>query len=128
VEVVPPTFDVEIAGNPEHLGVVLLNLFRNAEQAGARLVRVASHAEASGNAVQLAIHDDGPGFDENERARLFDTFALSTKPSGSGLGLYLVRRYVELLGGRVETEASNLGGAGFRIRLPGRVVAIRSAS
>lgn len=122
VEVDSLDFDLELLGNPEHLNVVLLNLVRNAEQAGASRVVISAKPEASGHAGQLLVHDDGPGTDPATRDRLFDNFALSTKPGGSGLGLYLVRRYVALLGGTVQASVGPLGGAAFSIRLPGRVV------
>lgn len=114
--------DIELTGNPEHLRVVLLNLIRNAEQAGANRVRLTVQTEASGQSVQLIVQDDGPGVPEEHREHLFDSFAVSTKPGGSGLGLYLVRRYVELLGGKVRVHESPLGGAAFSMRLPGRVL------
>jgi signal transduction histidine kinase len=120
-EMDPPDFDLELVRNPEHLGVVLLNLVRNSEQAGASLVRISCRPEPSGHAAQLLFHDDGPGIDPTTREHLFDTFGLSTKPGGTGLGLYLVRRYVEILGGRIEAKAGPLGGAAFSIRLPGSV-------
>jgi signal transduction histidine kinase len=116
-------FAFEITGNPEHLRVVLLNLVRNAEQAGARTVRMEVHLDASGQSAQLIVHNDGKPIPEDQQVRLFDSFAISTKPGGSGLGLYLVRRYVELLGGRVDVRNGPLGGAAFVMHLPGKVVA-----
>lgn len=121
VEVPHAEFDLAMVGNPEHLNVVLLNLIRNSEQAGASRIVISSSPEPSGHAAQLIVHDDGPGIDDQKRESLFDTFALSTKPGGSGLGLYLVRRYTELLGGRVEAQPGPLGGAAFCVRLPGHV-------
>jgi signal transduction histidine kinase len=121
VELVQPDFDLAMVGNPEHINVVLLNLIRNSEQAGASRVIISCKAEPSGHAAQLVVHDNGPGIDERKRQTLFDTFAFSTKPGGSGLGLYLVRRYVELLGGHVEAQPGPMGGAAFVVRLPGKV-------
>lgn len=108
-------------GNPEHLRIVLHNLIRNAAQAGARKVRLDARLEASGDAVRLMVHDDGPGIRGNH-ADLFQPFTGSTKNEGSGLGLYLCRRYVELFGGTVAAEAGPMGGAAFVIRLPGKVI------
>lgn len=108
-------------GNPEHLRIVLHNLLRNAAQAGARKVRLDARLEASGDAVRLLVHDDGPGIRGNH-ADLFQPFTGSTKSEGSGLGLYLCRRYVELFGGTVTAEAGPMGGAAFAIRLPGKVI------
>jgi signal transduction histidine kinase len=99
--------EFEIRGNVEHFRVVMLNLVRNAIQAGAHRVECRLWGGASGHAVRLSVSDDGTGIVEAKRAHLFDSFALSEKPGGSGLGLYLVRRYVELLGGTIKVgEAS----------------------
>jgi signal transduction histidine kinase len=117
-------FAFEITGNPEHLRVVLLNLVRNAEQAGARTVRMDVHLDASGQSAQVIVHNDGKPIPQDQQTRLFDSFAISTKPGGSGLGLYLVRRYVELLGGRVDVRNGPLGGAAFVMHLPGKVVGV----
>ncbi len=115
--------DFEIQGNAEHFRVILLNLFRNAGQAGSRRVHCALGGEASGTAVRITISDDGKGILAEKRDRLFDSFALSDKPGGSGLGLYLIRRYVELLGGSIRVgDQSPLGGASFVIRLPARAM------
>lgn len=116
--------EYEIRGNQEHLRVVMLNLTRNAVQAGAKRVEWTLDGEASGNSVRLTVNDDGRGIAEHQRSRLFDSFAVSDKIGGSGLGLYLIRRYIEVLGGTIELGASSpLGGASFIIRLPARVLA-----
>jgi signal transduction histidine kinase len=114
--------EFELQGNAEHLRVVMINLIRNAEQAGARNIHCVLRVEPSGTAVQLMVHDDGSGIPESQRGALFESFATSTKPGGSGLGLYLVRRHTELLGGRIGATTGPLGGAGFVLSLPGRVV------
>lgn len=116
--------EFEVHGNPEHLRVVMINLIRNAEQAGARNVHCVLRVEPSGAAVQLMVHDDGAGIPEAQRPLLFESFARSTKPGGSGLGLYLVRRHTELLGGKISVTTGPLGGAGFVLSLPGRAVGI----
>lgn len=114
--------DYEVQGNAEHLRVVMLNLIRNSAQAGARLIECDLRNEASGAAVRLTISDDGTGIAEEKRDKLFDSFALSEKPGGSGLGLYLIRRYVELLGGAIKVGGpSSRGGATFVILLPARL-------
>lgn len=115
--------DFELQGNQEHFRVIMLNLTRNAVQAGARLIECSLRGEASGTAVRLAVSDDGTGIVEEKRARLFDSFALSEKMGGSGLGLYLIRRYVELLGGTIRIgDEGTLAGATFVIRLPARAL------
>lgn len=114
--------EFEMHGNPEHLRVVMINLIRNAEQAGARNVHCVLRVEPSGAAVQLTVHDDGTGIPEAQRPLLFESFARSTKPGGSGLGLYLARRHTELLGGKISVTTGPLGGAAFVLTLPGRAI------
>jgi len=114
--------DYEVQGNAEHFRVVMLNLIRNASQAGAQIVECQLRNEASGSAVRVTVSDDGSGIAEDRREHLFDSFALSEKPGGSGLGLYLIRRYVELLGGTIKVaERGSRGGASFVLMLPARL-------
>lgn len=123
VDIVINKADVEfqVLGNPEHLRIVLLNLIRNAEQAGAKTVSIVWRPDPSGHAVQMIVHDDGQGIPEADRGKLFASFARSDKQGGTGLGLYLVRRYIQVLGGQVRIETGPMGGAAFVIRLPGIV-------
>ena len=110
--------DVTVTGNPEHLRSVLVNLFRNSTQAGAQRIQVELRVERDGHAAVLEVHDDGPGIPESRHARLFQPFTESTKNEGTGLGLYLCRRHVQLLGGTIGVGSSPLGGACFTITLP----------
>jgi signal transduction histidine kinase len=118
VVVIEPDAELQLTGNPEYLRVVLLNLIRNAEQAGARHVTLRAQAEPSGDSVKLLVENDGAAIPEARRERLFDSFVESTTPGGSGLGLYLVRRHVELLGGVISVQPDRSQGAAFVIRLP----------
>lgn len=120
VKMSPPERPFIISGSAEHLHGVLGNLIRNAEQAGARWIHVDARLEPSGQAVKITVHDDGPGIDEAHWDKLFQPFSFTTKAAGTGLGLYLCRRYVELFGGTIAVGRGPLGGASFDIRLPGR--------
>jgi signal transduction histidine kinase len=108
-----------IAGSADDLQGVLQNLIRNAVQAGAKEIHVEARLEPSGEAARITVHDDGPGIDEEHWDKLFIPFAYTTKSSGTGLGLYLCRRYVELFGGAITVGRGRLGGASFDIHLPG---------
>lgn len=108
---------------------VLMNLVSNAIKftaAGSVEVDVrwrgGSDAAADGLLV-VAVHDTGPGFDAQERARLFQEFAqLGTaaahREGGTGLGLVLCRRLVDLMGGNLEVESAKSHGSTFRFALP----------
>ena len=99
---------------------VLVNLLENAIDAAssssAREV-VATLYLDSASAV-LCVEDSGPGVPLAERARVFESF-YTKKEDGSGMGLAIVRRIVESLGGEVSVASSEaLGGAAFSVRLP----------
>jgi signal transduction histidine kinase len=91
----------------------LLNLVRNALQAGAGTVTVSA---ARGPAVTIDVADDGPGLPEAARARLFEPFNANRR-GGMGLGLAIVRDIVEAHGGTIHLVESARG-ARFRIALP----------
>lgn len=111
-----------VTGNPEYLGFIVHNLARNAAQAGATDILIRASASTSTSAVSLEIIDNGPGIPEHLLGtHLFRPFSTSGKHNGTGLGLYLVKRYVDLLGGQIEVDNPRDGGARFRISLPGRV-------
>jgi len=112
---------IVLTGNPDHLALVLNNLIRNARQAGAHQMRLEARMGPSGQSVHLLVHDDGPGIPKERRKGLFVPFTESTKADGTGLGLYLSRRYVELFGGTLELKDGPLGGAAFFLQIPARI-------
>lgn len=108
-----PVITVDTARLEQALG----NLLRNAVQAAATQVRAGGAPD--GDSYRYWVEDDGPGIDEQARIRLFEPF-FTTKSvgEGSGLGLAIAHSAVADHGGRIEVEASSLGGALFRIILP----------
>ena len=95
------------------------NLMLNALEAGGAgtLIHV-NILNANHNNVQLEIIDNGPGIvPELLPNRLFDPFS-TTKPNGSGIGLWQVKRLIESLGGTLEAENVDSGGAKIVVRLP----------
>lgn len=103
----------------DQLVQVLLNLGLNALDALASggVVRFATVAE--GDQVAIRVIDTGAGIVASARSRLFEPF-FTTKPPGrgTGLGLFVSRRIIEELGGRLELEASTPGHTVFAILLP----------
>ncbi len=94
------------------VATALENLLRNASEAmesggilTVRTERVCDTPESE--AVAITVEDSGRGMDARELERAFDEF-YSTKPTGSGLGLPLVKRVVEAHGGRISVR-SNVG-------------------
>ena len=111
----------EVHGEPAHLATVLRNLLRNARQAGANRAQIRLKLESSARSVLITITDDGPGIPSDKLSQLFQPFVTQGKPTGTGLGLYLCRRYVELMHGDISVENRPGSGASFASRLPGKV-------
>lgn len=109
----------ELSGDRLKLKLAVGNLVRNAvESAGAGgRVKVSTRRDAQW--LQVVVDDDGPGIAASVRARLFRPFT-TTKPTGTGLGLALVRKFAELHGGTVATAPCPLGGARFVFSVPVR--------
>jgi signal transduction histidine kinase len=111
----------EVHGEPAHLATVLRNLLRNARQAGATSASVELKIDSNARSVLITVKDNGQGIGVAELNKLFQPFTTSSKPTGTGLGLYLCRRYVELMHGDIRVESKAGQGACFTLRLPGRV-------
>jgi signal transduction histidine kinase len=115
----PPDLErVEVAGHRGLLVMALRNLLANAAAASpvGQLIGIA--AERTDDAVRLTVWDDGDGIPESARGRLFRE-PMTTKPSGSGIGLLLVRTIVEQIhGGHVAYEPRVPRGSAFILTLP----------
>ncbi len=106
---------------------VLINLVRNGVQAlrgtpgrpPTKRGHVRVSASVDGDGTALVVEDDGPGIPVERRARVFDPY-FTTKADGTGLGLAIVKKIVVEHGGSIDVgESDALGGARFRVRLPG---------
>jgi signal transduction histidine kinase len=95
---------------------ILFNLMLNAIEAACEggIVSVAAHGEAEH--VVIAIQDDGPGIPDELQNRIFDPF-VSDKPGGTGLGLYIVGRAVNEVGGKIDCQSNSIG-TQFTVTLP----------
>ncbi len=114
----------EIPGDREQLIQAVLNIVRNAAQAGAASIVLRTRAARQITilrrrhrlALELQVIDDGPGVPEEIRDRIFSPL-VSGREGGSGLGLSLAQTYVQYHQGVVELE-SRPGRTLFRILLP----------
>ena len=76
-------------------------------------------------AVIISVSDQGKGITPQDQARLFQRFYrlesdMNSPVRGSGLGLYISRRLIEAMGGKIWIESSGIpgGGSTFHILLP----------
>jgi signal transduction histidine kinase len=68
-------------------------------------------------AIEVAVHDDGPGVDHRMRGRLFDWGARGPRSSGQGIGLHIAHELMQRQGGYLEVREQG-GGATFVLGLP----------
>jgi signal transduction histidine kinase len=106
---------VKVKADRNQLFRVLVNLLRNASEAGARNVRLYVRSTSP---VVIDVEDDGPGLPEEVRADLFRAFAASLQGGGSGLGLAIARDLMVAHGGEIELLETGPAGTTFRLTLP----------
>jgi signal transduction histidine kinase len=108
-----------VTGDEDYLEHVLRNLVGNAAKYGRSKVGV--QVEVGEYSVTVAITDDGPGIPVAEQERIFDIFTrvkATSRLPGAGIGLFVVRRLVEAMGGSVSVANRPEGGAKFTVTLP----------
>jgi signal transduction histidine kinase len=100
----------------ENAAIALANFVDNSARHGAR--HCALSAEAQGNAIRIAVADDGDGISPNNRGHIFEPFFTTRRESGgTGLGLGIVAALVKAHDGKVRL-ADSPSGARFEIDLP----------
>ena len=95
----------------------LANVVENALHAMPGTGALVVDATLEDQAVVITVRDTGVGMDEEALARVFEPY-FSTKTSGTGLGLPIARRNVELSGGTIEVQSQKGGGTTVRVHLP----------
>lgn len=99
---------------------VLYNLANNAAIHTAPKSAIYISAACHADLLEVIIEDNGPGFKEKETKDVFEKFSRtnSDKPTGSGLGLSIVKGFTEALGGSVSLQKGKTGGARFTVVIP----------
>ena len=101
----------------DHLTQVILNLVFNAIDATSKGGKIHLEVRDEPGKITLTVADDGKGIAEADRPRLFQPY-FTTKPRGTGLGLFVSRQIVEELGGSMGVSCDTGRGATFRVVLP----------
>jgi len=130
IETVPPL--PRVRAHESTLGQILANLLTNALKFVEPGVRphIRFWAEPQASTVRLSIQDNGIGIPLDQQGRVFRVFERlhGARFAGTGIGLSIVRKGVERMGGRVGVESEPGKGSRFWIELPAAGDGIRSHS
>ena len=103
------------------LEIVFNNLIANAIKFTESGGRIVLRQERDGSEVVVTLSDTGCGMDDETMRHIFDRFyqgGTSHSGEGNGLGLALVKRVLDISGGRIEVHSAPGEGAEFAVRLP----------
>ena len=119
---VPEALD-SVAGDPDRLRQVLINLIDNAVKYSPNGGRVEVAVEARDGGVRIAVRDEGIGIPALEQRRIFGKFyrvdpGLARGVGGTGLGLYICRELVRRMDGRLSVSSEEGKGSTFAVDLP----------
>jgi two-component system, NtrC family, sensor histidine kinase HydH len=120
INMLAPSDPVLVSVDAAQMQGVIVNLLLNALDAQPGGGRVEVSIVRKGHGVQLRVRDNGPGIAPDCFARLFQPF-ISSKDTGTGLGLHICRRVVQSHGGDIVAANDPGNGAVFAITLPGGV-------
>lgn len=112
--------DIYINTDPEMLTIVWNNLFSNALKFTSEGGKININLKKNGNNVTVSVSDTGCGMDEKTIERIFDKFYqgdTSHSEKGNGLGLALVKRVIDMLGGEITVESTPGVGSTFTVIL-----------
>ena len=113
----------ELVGDERKVKQVLLNLLSNAVKFTPQGGRIGLKAGRTDGAVEIAVTDTGIGIAPEDQAAIFEEFRQvgsdeTRKQEGTGLGLTLAKKFVELHGGRIWVESKLGSGSTFTFTLP----------
>jgi len=112
---------IEVEGDRQLLAQALSNLLDNAVKYVPEGGKIVLSAEFKDEKAYIRLDDSGPGIPQDMRRKVFDRF-VRVDPSrtlpGTGLGLSLVKAFIELHQGNITLSDSKLGGTSFIIVLP----------
>jgi signal transduction histidine kinase/DNA-binding response OmpR family regulator len=123
----PPRAATQVDADPTMTAQIVSNLVSNAikyTKRGCVSVAASESEDAEiGAAVCIRVADTGKGIKPDDRARLFEMFTqldpcTTRTGSGTGLGLYIASRYIQMLGGRIEVTSQWGSGSTFTVFLP----------
>jgi len=115
----PPADEVIVEADQRKVKQIVYNLLSNAVKFTPEKGSVTFTGRLAGDEIVLSVVDTGPGIPEDYRERVFDEFVqVPGTEGGTGLGLSLCKRFVELHDGRLWLETEVGRGSAFHVALP----------
>lgn len=120
--------NIPVLADPALVRRVLTNLLSNAAKYSDDGTAITVRMSMQGDSARVEVQDRGAGLDESDRRRVFDPFwrAGAARSRGTGLGLALVKEYVQLMGGTVGVDSTLGEGSTFYFSLPVQTVDLRT--
>ena len=112
----------EIKGDPSQILRALVNVLENAIKFSPEGSIISMNVERSQNGIVISVSDDGLGIPAEEQEKIFQPFYRASQQNqkeGSGLGLYIARKIIELHGGTITASSNEPSGTIIKIYLPG---------
>src|SRR3989339_862107 len=107
--------EIVVVADSDHLKRTLVNLIRNAWQAGAAKIEI--RVISSVGFCSIRVTDDGKGIDRENLPKIFEE-NYTTKITGMGLGLSMAKKYIESINGKIVVEKTDSSGTTFLISIP----------
>jgi PAS domain S-box-containing protein len=115
------TGDNEVIQDKKIFKYILLNLLSNAIKYSEEFKEIHLLTEVNNNSMTIRVKDEGIGIPEADQANLFNRFFRASNVShiqGTGLGLNIVKKYVELLNGTIQFHSQAKVGTTFTLTMP----------
>ena len=109
--------------DPKRFREVIQNLLSNAVKYTLKGGKVEIDVDATDDSFEISVSDTGIGIPEKDKSRIFDKFMRAANASrvdaeGSGLGLFIVKSFIERWGGKLSFESEENKGTTFYVSLP----------
>lgn len=113
----------EVQTDPDKLKRVMINLLTNAIKYTPPHGKIRIALEAKGSSISISVSDTGMGIPKDDQLRVFDRFfrsrnIIKLSPDGTGLGLFIAKSLVEIMGGKINFSSQEGKGTTFIFTLP----------
>jgi PAS domain S-box-containing protein len=115
--------EVVVRADRERLSQAIEHLLDNARKFGPESGRIEVEIAKENGFARLSVRDEGPGIPQIDQQRIFDRFVrlghvLTRETQGPGVGLFIVKRSIEAMGGSISVDSEPNHGATFTLRIP----------